>query len=156
MAGSEGAEIQDNTVGNTQGGIAIVSIPGSVADDTSIKDNWIYGTVSVANGIEVCSNSNRVQGNTLHDSSQAGINLDSSCGGTGNNNKVQGNTINEACAGVLLTTGETGNNISGNSFFNVLNTVLTSPSDSCTPAGPLTLQSEATTTPGEAHYQPKL
>ncbi len=91
------------------------------------------GTVSVANGIEVCSNSNRVQGNTLHDSSQAGINLDSSCGGTGNNNKVQGNTINEACAGVLLTTGETGNNISGNSFFNVLNTVLTSPSDSCTP-----------------------
>ncbi len=42
VAGSEGAEIQDNTVGNTQGGIAIVSITGSVADDTSIKDNWIY------------------------------------------------------------------------------------------------------------------
>jgi hypothetical protein len=130
IVGSHGADIEENIVGNTQGGIATTSIPGNDADDTSINDNWIFGTVSTNDGIYACSNRNQVQGNTLHNSTQSGVNLDSSCGG-GNNNTVKGNTINEACAGVLEVTGETGNSISNNTYFNVSNTVLVSRLDSC-------------------------
>jgi Right handed beta helix region len=81
VVGSHGADIQENVVGNTQGGIATVSIPGSDANKTNISDNWIFGTVSTNDGIYVCSNRNQVQGNTIHNSTEAGVNLDSSCGG---------------------------------------------------------------------------
>ena len=160
IVGSHGADIEENTVGNTQGGIVTTSIPGNDADKTSINDNWIFGTVSTNDGIYVCSNRNQVQGNTLHNSTQSGVNLDSSCGG-GNNNTVKGNTINEACAGVLEVTGETGNTISNNNYFNVSNAVLISGSDSCSPpaASPMIQAPAATSTSGYpvevSRFQPK-
>jgi parallel beta-helix repeat protein len=142
VVGSRGADLEENTVGNTQGGIVTASIAGSDADKINVHDNWIFGTVSTADGIDVCSNRNQVLGNTLHNSTEAGVHLDSSCGATSNNNTVEGNTVNEACAGVLEATGETGNN-----FFNVSNTVLVSSSNSCSrPASPSTIQAPATTT----------
>ena len=51
IVGSHGADIEENTVGNTQGGIVTTSIPGNDADKTSINDNWIFGTVSTNDGI---------------------------------------------------------------------------------------------------------
>jgi len=60
VVGSRSANVQENTVGNTQGGIVTASIPGSDADKTKIHDNWIFGTVSTADGIDVCSNRNKV------------------------------------------------------------------------------------------------
>jgi len=162
VVGSRGADLEENIVGNTQGGIATVSIPGSDADKTSIHDNWIFGTVSTTDGIDVCSNRNQVLGNMLHNSTEAGVHLDSSCGGTGNNNMVEGNTVNEACAGVLEATGETGNNLSQNNFFNVSNTVLISSSNSCSPpVDSATIQAAPAATassdypPGERRFQPK-
>jgi hypothetical protein len=76
-----------------------------------------------------------VLGNTLHNSTEADVHLDFSCGATGNNNTVEGNTVNEACAEVLEATGETGNNISGNNFFDVSNTVLVSSFEQLLAAG---------------------
>jgi hypothetical protein len=155
------AEIQENTLGNTQGGIATLSIPGSDADKTNISGNWIFGTVSTTDGIDVCSNRNQVLGNTLHNSTEAGVHLDSGCGATGNNNTVDGNTVNEACAGVLEATGETGNSLSQNRFFNVSNTVLVSNSNSCSPAvdSPMIQAPGTTTASGSplegARFQPK-
>lgn len=126
--GSSKVRVTENTIGNNQFGIAAESTPGATADDTTIKNNEIFGTVDI-DGIDLCSNNNVVSTNRIASSSQAGVDLDSECGSTGNNNTVIHNGINEACAGILEESGTSGNTIAPNNFFNVINTTLSA--DAC-------------------------
>jgi hypothetical protein len=71
----------------------------------------------------------------LYGSAESGVHLDDTCGGTGNNNTVTSNTINEACAGILTGTGTTGNSVSPDTFFNVINTTQSGDTCSAPPTG---------------------
>jgi parallel beta-helix repeat protein len=90
-----------------------VSDPASgSADGGTIDANKITAT-HIFDGLDVCSSSNTVTGNTIFGSDEAGIHLDSSCGAVANN-KVRANTINNACAGVMVGTGAGANTIGSN------------------------------------------
>lgn len=123
--GSSSVHVTNNTVGNNQFGIAVVtdSTDSLSADHTTITGNNISAT-RIFDGIDVCSNSNTVQTNTINSSDEAAIHLDSSCGGTGKSNTVRNNVINSACAGILVGTGTSGNTTTPNTFFNTQTAVL--------------------------------
>lgn len=127
---SQNVMVQNNVVGTTQFGIVTVTDPSSgtnvnpmgLGDHTTISGNQVLNT-EIYDAIDVCSNNNTIQNNTLSNSAESAIHLDSSCGSTGTNNHVSHNTINEACAGMLQ--GATPNTISGdNAFYNVVNTIM--------------------------------
>jgi hypothetical protein len=126
--GSSKVQVIGNTVGDNQFGVAVESSTTGTADKTTIKSNAIFGTLDV-DGIDLCSNNNVVNDNTIASSDEAGVDLDSGCGTTGNGNKVNDNTINEACAGILMGSATSGNTIAPNNFFNVTNTTLSA--DQC-------------------------
>lgn len=111
--------VSDTTSSGCNGG------PCGTADNTTITGNNISGT-ELYDGIDLCSNSNTVKSNVIYGTGEAGIHVDDTCGGTGNNNTVEGNTINEACAGILLGTGVTGNVYGppANTINNVTNTTM--------------------------------
>jgi len=134
---SANVEISENTVGNTQFGIAVVSDPtfGS-ADGGTITENRVTAT-HIFDGIDLCSNSNKVHGNTINGSGESGIHVDSSCGAVAGN-KVNDNTINGACTGILVGTSAGSNNIDDNDFFNVGHTVLTGDVCPAPPVAPVT------------------
>jgi Right handed beta helix region len=131
---SEGVQVTNNDVGSTQFGIvaytdpnySTAGNPGGLGDNTLIKGNTVTNALNF-DAIEVCSNNNTIQGNSVMNSSPSAIHLDSACGGTGNNNTVINNNINEGCAGILQ--GGTGNTLSGNSFQNLAIDILAG--DSC-------------------------
>jgi parallel beta-helix repeat protein len=129
--GSSGVTVSSNTVENTQYGIVPVTESASLtANGTVIKSNHIGGT-QLYDAIDLCSDGNTAQTNSIYGSAESGIHLDDSCSpSTGSNNTVTGNTVNEACAGILLGTG-TNPNTSPNTFMNVTNTTLAG--DVCTP-----------------------
>jgi parallel beta-helix repeat protein len=85
----------------------------------------------IFDGIELCSNSNRVHDNVVNGSAESAIHLDSSCGKV-MNNRVSDNTINGACAGILVGTAAGHNSIDDNTLFNVQNRVLSA--DQCSPS----------------------
>jgi len=122
---SANVEVGFNTIGSTNFGIATVSDPtfpspqdpNGSGDHTYIHDNTVVGT-QVYDGLDLCSNSNTATNNTVFGSTESGIHLDSSCGGTGKNNTVTFNTINEACAGILE--GGTPNTLGGGSLFGLI------------------------------------
>jgi hypothetical protein len=148
---SEEVTVSGNTVGNTQFGIAFVSDPvfGS-ADEGVIISNRVTAT-HIFDGIDLCSNHNKVHDNIINGSDEAGIHVDSSCGKV-TGNKVGDNTINGACAGILVGTSAGSNDIDDNEFFNVRRTVLTA--DVC-PAPAAAVRSMAkTSATGQAKYQP--
>jgi hypothetical protein len=127
---SAGVTVSGNTVGNIQFGIAFVSDPVSgPADGGIITGNRVSAT-HIFDGIELCSSSNAVHGNTLNGSAESAIHVDSSCGPV-MNNVVSGNTVNDACAGIMVGTAAGSNSIGFNAFFNARHTVLTA--DRCTP-----------------------
>jgi hypothetical protein len=135
--GSPGITVTGNTVESTQ--LAIVPATASAAltaDGTIIKNNHVGGTQNF-DALDLCSDNNTAQSNVIYGSAQSAIHLDDSCGpSTGSGATVNTNTINEACAGILIGPGSTGNTIGTNTFMNVTNTTLAS-NDSCTPlAGP--------------------
>src|SRR5579872_23261 len=121
--------VSGNTVTNTQFGIAFVSdsVAGA-ADGGTITTNSISAT-HIFDGIDLCSNANRVRDNIINGSSESGIHLDTSCGSV-SRNQVRDNTVNGACAGILVGTGAGSNNIDDNTFFNVRHTILSA--DQCT------------------------
>ena len=126
---SNNVTVANNTVGNTQFGIAIVSDPvAGTANGAHVAANNVAGT-HIFDGIDLCSDSNHVHDNTIQGSSDAGVHLDSSCG-TVTNNVVIDNTINGACAGLLIGTPSGMNNTQDNELFNVKTTVLHA--DECT------------------------
>jgi parallel beta-helix repeat protein len=123
--------ITGNTVTNTQNGIPIVTDGAFPADHNTVRNNHVSNT-HLGDGIDLCSNTNTVSGNTVFSSGQAGIHLDSSCpGSTGNSNIVSKNTVNEACAGILLGSGAGNTFPIANLVANVANTSLAG--DICTP-----------------------
>ena len=129
---SEGINITSNYVSSAQFPIVTVSDVADgygVADNTTITSNKVSGT-QLYDAIDLCSNHNTARSNMLFGSAESGVHLDDTCGGTGNNNTVTSNTINEACAGILTGTGTTGNTVSPDTFFNVINT--TQSGDTCT------------------------
>ena len=138
---SQGVTITNNTVGTTQFGIVTVTDPTSpspnnpngLGDHTIIKSNQVLNT-QIFDAIDACSNSNTIENNAIANATESGIHLDSGCGSTGVNNVVKSNTINESCAGILA--GATPNTVSGNGFFNVVNTELAGNACPATP-GPL-------------------
>jgi len=142
---SAGVSVENNTVGSAQFGIATDTDSGQyglcgtnvscgVADNATITGNKLVGT-QLFDAIDVCSNTNTVEKNTIYGSAESGIHLDTNaanyCGDsfpdgttTGNNNRVSGNTINEACAAILTGTGS-GNTVTpGTTIYNVVNTTL--------------------------------
>lgn len=122
------AIVKNNTVGNTQFGIAAVTDTSGEGDGASITQNKVFGT-RIFDGIDVCVNSSLVQSNTIMNSSESAIHLDASCGTTGSNNTVTQNVIVDACAGVLQDSGATGNTITPNTY----NATVTTTGNSCTP-----------------------
>jgi hypothetical protein len=111
-----GAVVKSNTVGNTQFGIAVVTDTTGEGDGASVTMNKVFGT-RLFDAIDVCTNSNTVQTNTVINSSESAIHLDASCGGTGNNNTLTGNTIVDACTALLEDSGRIGNTFSGGTIF---------------------------------------
>lgn len=136
---SQGVTITNNTVGTTQFGIVTVTDPTSpspnnpngLADHTTIKSNQVLNT-QIFDAIDACSNANTIESNSIANAAESGIHLDSGCGATGTNNVVKANLINESCAGILV--GATPNTISGNGFFNVVNTQMTGNACPVTPS----------------------
>ena len=108
------AAVKTNTVGNTQFGIALVGDSPGQGDGVTVASNKVFGT-RIFDGIDVCTNGNTIQSNTVVNSAESAIHLDATCGSTGNNNLVTGNTLIDACTGVLEDSGTSGNSISSNS-----------------------------------------
>lgn len=130
---STGVTVVNNTVGNTQFGIAFVSdATAGPADNGTIQGNRVSAT-RVFDGVELCGSGNMVSGNTISGSDESGVHIDSTCGAVASNT-VSNNTINDACAGILMGTGAGSNTIGSNNFYNTRNTTLTA--DTCMP--PLT------------------
>jgi parallel beta-helix repeat protein len=120
---SSGIYVTGNSVGSAQFGITTDTDPNyGPADFTTITTNKVSGT-QIFDAIDVCSNSNTVKSNIIYGSTEAGVHMDDTCGGTGNGNTVTNNTINEACAGILLGTGTNPTPVP-NTYFNVTKTTL--------------------------------
>jgi parallel beta-helix repeat protein len=107
--------VKNNTVGNTQFGIVVDTDTG-MTGATSVTGNKVFGT-RLYDGIDVCSNGNTVETNTVVNSAESGIHLDATCGSTGNHNTVTGNTLIDACTGVLADTGTSGNTVTPDTFW---------------------------------------
>lgn len=128
---SSGVTTSGNVVSSTQYGIAYASDPTlGAADGGTITLNKVSAT-HLYDGIDVCSNNNTIQKNTINASDEAGVHLDSTCGGTGVNNTVMSNTVNLGCAGIL--DGGSGNTYSGNLFYNT-KVLFATGTDVCSPA----------------------
>jgi nitrous oxidase accessory protein NosD len=126
------ATVKNNTVGNTQFGIALVTDTSGEGDGASVTLNKVFGT-RIFDAIDVCTNSNIIQSNTIMNSSESAIHLDASCGvldgGTsGSGNAVTSNTIVDACTGILQDSG-TSNTTTPNTYF----AAGTTTGSSCTP-----------------------
>jgi parallel beta-helix repeat protein len=117
---SAATTVSSNTISNTQYGILLETDPGFSADGATVSGNKI-NTTHLFDAIDVCSNNNTIQSNTIFGSDQSAIHLDAACTGTGNNNTVKNNNINVACAGLLIDPGTSnvGSNLTPNNFFNV-------------------------------------
>jgi hypothetical protein len=131
--------ITDNTVSNTQGGIVAVTDGNETADYNTVSSNKVTATPAIVvtgytyllDGIDLCSDNNTANSNSVFYSAGAGVHLDSSCtepGGaaSGANSSAASNTVNEACAGVLLGNSGTATLTSS---FNVVET--TASTDTC-------------------------
>jgi parallel beta-helix repeat protein len=129
IVGADDVQVGNNVVGSTQFGIGTFTDPGfnypgnpnGLADHSSIRNNQVFGT-QIFDGIDVCSNNNTIQGNTIFSATESAIHLDSSCGTTGENNTVSANLINEACTGILE--GAKPNSIGLNIYLNVASEIL--------------------------------
>lgn len=129
---SPGIIITSNNVNNTQFGIAVVSADAGLgnANNSQVTKNTVSAT-HIFDGIDLCSSGNFASLNIVNGSDEAGIHVDSSCGGPATSNSVTQNTINSACAGILSGPGATGAT-TPNTFFNVGTLHLTG-TDVCTP-----------------------
>jgi len=121
---NSGITVSSNNVHNSQGAVVMVTdTPGSFGDGVSVQSNTIFEVVNF-DAIDACTNNNTIKSNTIANSSQSAIHLDSSCSGTGNGNTVNGNIMLEsACAGILQDTG-TSDSIGSNLFVDIPFTVL--------------------------------
>ena len=131
--------ISGNTVSNAQLPISTSADSSTTADWNAVTSNKITYAATAGpyqdDAIDLCSNNNKANSNTIFNASGAGVHLDSSCteGGnpTGLSSTAASNTVNEACAGVL--TGDNAVGVAtGTVTYNVVE--VTSTGDTC-PAG---------------------
>jgi parallel beta-helix repeat protein len=134
-AESAGITVSGNTLGNSNYAISLFTdTTGTFGDGVSVTGNKIFGT-STFDAIDACTNGNTITGNTIFNSSESGIHLDASCGGTGTGGNVSGNTILEsACAGILADSGTS--NVGNNTFYTVPFTVASSTASCSLPSTP--------------------
>jgi hypothetical protein len=140
--------VKNNTVGNTQFGIAAVTDTSGEGDGASITQNKVFGT-RIFDAIDVCVNNSIVQSNTIMNSSESAIHLDAGCGSTGSGNTVTQNVIVDACTGVLQDSGASGNTITPNTY----NATVTTTGSSCTPAPAVRVGAKAAAR-GAVHHSP--
>jgi len=122
-----------NVVDSANIGIGIIYDPnfGGGGSGATINTNRIGGSLMLE-GIDLCGNNEIAEGNIIYNSTNAGVYLDNTCGGTsGSNETVKSNTINEACAGILLGTGIS-NTTAPNTYANDTYEALSG--DACPPA----------------------
>lgn len=149
--------VKSNTVGNTQFGIAVVTDTIGEGDGSTVSLNKVFGT-RIFDAIDVCSNSNTLQTNTIMNSSESAIHLDASCGAfdggtSGDSNNVSNNTMVDACTGILQDPATSGNSIGTNAFFAAGLTT----GSSCTPSPSHPVNSNRKTAARHIvsqHYQP--
>ncbi len=80
---SAGVTVSNNTIENTQVGIATVSdLALGAADNASVTSNHIGGTQTF-DAIDLCSNGNTAESNVIYGSAQSGIHSDDECTGPG-------------------------------------------------------------------------
>jgi Right handed beta helix region len=133
VTGNEVGSAQFGIVADTDGsgfcGTTSSPISCGTADGTTITSNKVAGT-QLFDGIEACSNGNTITTNDIFGSTESGVHFDDSCSSSslgttsGNSNSASKNVIVEACAGILLGTGTTGNTATPNTIFDVTNTTL--------------------------------
>jgi hypothetical protein len=112
--------VSGNVLGNSQESIALFAATSGMGNGVSVTGNKIFGN-SFGDAIDVCTNLNVITGNTIFNTAESGVHLDSSCaGGTGNNNSVTTNTVvGSACAGYLVDATTSGNGSPAGTFFAV-------------------------------------
>jgi len=148
-ASTGNATVKNNTVGNTQFGIAAVTDTSGDGDGASITQNKVFGT-RIFDAIDVCVNNSVVQSNTIMNSSESAIHLDASCGSTGSGNTVSQNVIVDACTGVLQDSGASGNTITPNTY----NATVKTTGSSCTPAPSARVGAKAGAAGAATHHSP--
>ena len=140
-------KVNGNTVGNTQGAVVIYTDTPGTGDGVTARSNNIFATVSY-DAIDVCTNSNDIEYNTIYDSALSAVHLDASYS-EGSDNTVANNKITDSgCAGILVDTGSSNDTINTNTFFDV---PYTTPNGSCPPQG----ASKHNGVHGKAHLNPK-
>jgi len=146
-AENAGILVTNNTLGNSQLPIALVTDTAGLGDGVTVTTNKIYGT-STADAIDVCTNGNTIRTNMIFNSAQSGIHFDASCGSTGNNNIATANTVVEsACAGILADVSTSGNTDGPNNYFTVPFTNTFSTAKCTIPAGPAAAVRKTVNTP---------
>jgi hypothetical protein len=133
-AETSGITVSGNTVGDSNIPIALETDTASQGDGVTVSTNKIFGGTTL-DGIDVCTNGNTIKTNTIADTTQSGLHLDESCGGTGNTNTISGNTFVEGyCAGILADPSTT-DTIGAETYTAVPFTVTSSTSRCTIPAG---------------------
>jgi parallel beta-helix repeat protein len=103
---ADSVNVTSNSVAKSQSGIYLFQSDHSEVTLNIVSDTDVFDGIAVQQ-----ANNNRVQSNLIFNSDESGVYVE------GNNNKVQNNTINDTPCGIFEASG-TGNNLSGNFFFN--------------------------------------
>jgi len=158
--------VSSNIIGNTQLPVVLYTDesfgPKQYGDGVVVESNQIVGALDF-DAIDICTNGNKVKSNTITNSWNSAVHLDSSCSIsgnlTGNNNIAKNNTINESeCAGILVDSGTTGNTTTPNTFYNV-NYNVTNSTSSCSFAPSsktLSMEHRAVSPKGRTHGQAQM
>jgi nitrous oxidase accessory protein NosD len=107
---SDGIDIENNSVGTNQVGIYVGG------NQSRIAGNSVFNSI-VLIGVALVGDQNEVTSNTITHSDQIGVYIQ------GNNNQVHANKITDAQVGIYKVTGQTGNSLTGNTFFSTLTTI---------------------------------
>jgi hypothetical protein len=110
--------VTNNILSNSQLPLALETLGDdgpNLGDGVTVTGNKIFGALGDA--IDVCTNGNAINTNTIFGSTQSAVHFDTSCGlyfggstGTGNN-ATKNTFVESACAGILDDTGGAGGNI---------------------------------------------
>jgi nitrous oxidase accessory protein NosD len=104
---SDDVQVRHNSVSTNQVGIF------AGGQHETIESNQVSNSLILV-GIDLASDNNLASRNDVTHSGQAAILVE------GDGNQVQGNDATEAPVGVLKLSGTVGNNVSGNSFFDIV------------------------------------
>jgi parallel beta-helix repeat protein len=104
---SDGVDVENNTAGTNQIGIAVEG-QGSKVETNTVPNSLVL------DGILLIGDDNRVTDNRISHSDQAGVFIQ------GNGNHIDNNEITEAAVGIFKVSGFTGNTLANNRIFATL------------------------------------